>query len=174
MPLSPADGCGIWLWPASSPATLQLAGAESQHSRLQISAHAVSSISLCVLCHVQLFATPWTVACQSPPSLGFPRQAYWSGLPCPPPGDLFPNPGTDPTSPVSPALAGGFSTTAPPGFLLGHKSRDKSQLPYVGASHVLEGLPPGNLTAISQMPSVRVLVWERTGWAYFMSRAAQN
>ena len=39
-----------------------------------------------------LFATPWTVAHQTPLSMGFSRQEYWSGLPCPPPGDL-PNPG---------------------------------------------------------------------------------
>ena len=45
----------------------------------------------------------WTVAHQAPLSMGFSRQEYWSGLPCPPPGDL-PNPGTEPTSPVSPAL----------------------------------------------------------------------
>ena len=44
----------------------------------------------------------WTVACQAPLSVGSPRQEYWSGLPCPPPGDL-PDPGIKPTS-VSPAL----------------------------------------------------------------------
>ena len=44
---------------------------------------------------VPLFVTPWTVACQGPLSMGFSRQGCWSGLPCPPPGDL-PNPGTDP------------------------------------------------------------------------------
>ena len=37
------------------------------------------------LSHVQLFATPWTVACQAPPSTGFPRQEYWSGLSFPSP-----------------------------------------------------------------------------------------
>ena len=37
---------------------------------------------------VQCFATLWTVAHQAPPSMGFSRQEYWSGLPCPPPGDL--------------------------------------------------------------------------------------
>ena len=37
---------------------------------------------------VQLFATPWMVTCQAPLSMGFPRQESWSGLPCPPPGDL--------------------------------------------------------------------------------------
>ena len=42
-------------------------------------------------------ATPWTVAHQAPPSMGFPRQEYWSGLPCPSPGDL-PNPGIKPMS----------------------------------------------------------------------------
>ena len=41
---------------------------------------------------VWLFATPWTVAHQAPLSMGFSRQEYWSGLPCPPPGDLY-NPG---------------------------------------------------------------------------------
>ena len=46
--------------------------------------------------------TPWTVACQAPLSVGFSRKEYWSGLPCPPPGDL-PNPGIEPKSP---ALAG--------------------------------------------------------------------
>ena len=40
------------------------------------------------LSYVQFFATPWTIACQAPMSLGFPRQEYWSGLPCPPPGGL--------------------------------------------------------------------------------------
>ena len=45
----------------------------------------------------------WTLAHQAPLSMGFSRQEYWSGLPFPPPGDL-PNPGIEPTSPVSPAL----------------------------------------------------------------------
>ena len=37
---------------------------------------------------VQLFVAPWTVACQAPLSMGFSRQEHWSGLPCPPPGDV--------------------------------------------------------------------------------------
>ena len=41
-----------------------------------------------LLCCVQLFAIPWTVARQAPLSMGFSRQEYWSGLPFPPPGDL--------------------------------------------------------------------------------------
>ena len=47
---------------------------------------------------VQLFAITWTVACQAPLSMGFPRQGYWSGLPFPFPGDLS-NPGIKPRSP---------------------------------------------------------------------------
>ena len=64
----------------------------------------------------RLFATPWTVACQAPLFMGFSRQEYWSGLPCPPPGDP-PNPGIRPRSLISPALAGGFFTTELPGKL---------------------------------------------------------
>ena len=60
---------------------------------------------------VQLFVTLWTVARQAPLSMGFSRQEYWNGLPCPPPGDPL-NPGIEPASPVSPALAGGFFTTS--------------------------------------------------------------
>ena len=55
-------------------------------------------------------ATLWTVAHGAPLSMGFSRQEYWSGLPCPPPGDL-PDPGTEPKSLMSPALTGGFFTT---------------------------------------------------------------
>ena len=63
---------------------------------------------------VQLFATPWTVAHQAPLSMGFSRQVNWSGLPCPPAGDLT-DPGVEPASLASSALARGFFTTAPPG-----------------------------------------------------------
>ena len=59
------------------------------------------------------FGTPWTIAHQAPLSMGFAWHKYWSGLPFPPPGDL-PNPGIEPASPASPALAGGFFTTEPP------------------------------------------------------------
>ena len=47
---------------------------------------------------VQLFATPWIIACQAPLPMGFSRQKYWSGLPFPSPGDL-PDPGIKPDSP---------------------------------------------------------------------------
>ena len=59
---------------------------------------------------VQLFATPRTVTCQVPLPVGFSRQAYWIGLPFPPPGDL-PDPGIEPKSL---ALAVEFFTTKPP------------------------------------------------------------
>ena len=49
---------------------------------------------------VRLFVTPWTVARQAPLSMGFSRQEYWSGLPCPPPGDL-PSPGMEAVTHVS-------------------------------------------------------------------------
>ena len=64
-----------------------------------------------LLSHVQLFATPWTIAHQAHLSMEFSRQEYWSGLPFLPPGDC-PNPGI---RPVSPALAGWFFTTEPLG-----------------------------------------------------------
>ena len=69
---------------------------------------------MCVLSHVWLFATPWTVAQQAPLSMGFSRQQSWSRLPFPPPGEL-PDIGIEVMSPESPALGGRFSTTAPPG-----------------------------------------------------------
>ena len=59
-------------------------------------------------------ATLWSVVRQAPLSMGFSRQEYLSGLPGPPPGDL-PNPGIEPTSLMSPALAGRFFTTRAPG-----------------------------------------------------------
>ena len=52
---------------------------------------------------------PWTVAGQAPLPMEFSREEYWSGLPCPPLGDLS-NPETEPGSPMSPALAGRFFT----------------------------------------------------------------
>ena len=61
--------------------------------------------------HVQLFATLWTVALQSLLSMEFSRQEYWSGLAFPTPGDL-PDPGIEPASLVSPALASGFFITS--------------------------------------------------------------
>ena len=63
------------------------------------------------LSRVQLFVTPWTVAYQTPLSMGFSRQECWSGLPFPSPGDL-PNPGINPRSP---ALQADALLSEPPG-----------------------------------------------------------
>ena len=60
---------------------------------------------------VRLFVTPWIVAHQAPPSMGFSRQEYWGGLPLPSPGDL-PDPGIEPRSP---GLEADALTSEPPG-----------------------------------------------------------
>ena len=75
-----------------------------------------NTMPACVLIHfsrVRLFVTPWTVALQAPLSMGFSRQDYWSGLPCPPPGDL--PPGIEPAH-----TAGGFFIIEPPGKPIYH------------------------------------------------------
>ena len=68
----------------------------------------VHACKLSHFCRVQLRVIPWTVAHQAPLSVGFSRQEYWNGLPCPPPGNL-PDPGIEPESPF---LAGEFFTTS--------------------------------------------------------------
>ena len=67
-----------------------------------------------VLSQIRLCAILQTVAHQTPLSLEFSRQEYWSAMPFPTPEDP-PDPGIEPRSPVSLALAGGFFTTEPPG-----------------------------------------------------------
>ena len=64
--------------------------------------------------HVRFFVTPWTGARQAPLSMGFSRQEHWSGLPCPPPGDL-PDPGIEPATLVSLALQAVSLPLASPG-----------------------------------------------------------
>ena len=68
----------------------------------------------CMLSHVQVFVTLWTVALQSPLSVGFSRHKYWSWLPCPPPGDL-PNPRIKPESLMTPELQVDSLPAEPPG-----------------------------------------------------------
>ena len=82
-----------------------------------VSLHVSVCVCVCVLVaqSCQLFATPWTIVCQTPLSMEFSTQEYWTGLTFVSPGD-HPNPGIKPETPVSPALVtGGFSTTEPPG-----------------------------------------------------------
>ena len=64
--------------------------------------------------HVQLFATPWAVAHQAPLSMEFPREEYWSDLPCPTLDDLS-GPRIEPMALASPALASRLLTTVSPG-----------------------------------------------------------
>ena len=79
----------------------------SHDTRLkQLCTHAKSLQSCLTLCDP-------VVACKAPLAMGFSRQEYWSGLPFPTPGDL-PDPGIEPVSLMSPALAGRFFATAPP------------------------------------------------------------
>ena len=75
------------------------------------------------------FATPWTITCQAPLSMGFSRKEYWSGLPCPPPGDL-PNPGIEPRFP---ALQADSLPSEPPG---------KPKNTRVGGLSLLQGIVP--------------------------------
>ena len=67
------------------------------HAQAHIVEAGTRPVNVCVLSHVQLFETLWTVAHQAPLSMGFSNQEYWSGLPCSSPGDLS-NPGTEPRS----------------------------------------------------------------------------
>ena len=69
-------------------------------------------VCVCMLSHIQFFAVPWSIANQASLFMEFSRQEYWSGYTFPSPGDLL-NPGTEPVSLVSPALASGFLTTVP-------------------------------------------------------------
>ena len=79
----------------------------------------ITDVSVFIRSVVSNSAILWTVACQAPLSKGFFRQEYWSRLPSPTPGDL-PNPGIKPISLVSPAQAGRFFTTVPPGGSLNY------------------------------------------------------
>ena len=96
-----------------TPQLLTVRGSESEASNVGMSC--------------PTFATSWTVAYQILLSIGFPRQQYWSRLLFLTPGDL-PNPGMEPASPASLALAGGFFTTEPLGKLSDGINRPKNIL----------------------------------------------
>ena len=101
------------LW---EPLTGKIFGSDMLHSTLHKTEETCTS-HVCVRDVTSVMsdsARLWTVALQAPLSVAFSRQEYSSGLPCPPSGDL-PDPETEPESPVSPALAGRFFTTVPPG-----------------------------------------------------------
>ena len=95
-------------------------------------------------------ATPWIVAGQAPQPMGFSRRESCSGLPCRPPGHL-PNPGI---SHVSPALAGGFFTTEPPG---------KPRLPFGKCC-----LEPRHELHLEEDCEVKIIwVWGQGSWGSF-------
>ena len=134
----PSELVNVWNLPpfsGSSIPSLPRTGL-SKHSRAILSALAAfspgsSSHSLGQVYHgshvrlhakslqcVRLFATPWAIACQASLSIGLSRQEYYSGLPCPPPGDLLDS-GIKPTSPVASALQADSLPLVPPGKLFG-------------------------------------------------------
>ena len=96
----------LWLYVQSSLKHLKTLEMEGKRETV---VHMKAIVCECahLLGHVQLFVTPWTVTPQTPLSMGFSRQEYWSGLPFSPPADL-PDPGIELASPLSPALAGRF------------------------------------------------------------------
>ena len=105
-----------------------------------------------------LFATPQTVAHQAPLSMGFSRQEYWSGLPCPPPGDL-PDPRMEPVSLMSPASAGRFITTSATRLYSKHSAAAaaKSLQSCPTLCDLIDSSPPG-----SAIPGIqaRTLEWD--------------
>ena len=104
---------------SSLPWGLTLSSAPRIFAKNQLaSCRLVCCASVCMPSRAWLFETPWSVATQAPLSMEFSRQEHCHGLPCPPPGNL-PNPGVEPMSLVSPALAGRFFTTASPAKPLG-------------------------------------------------------
>ena len=106
-----------------------------------LSAHVLGHFS-----HVQLFVIPWTIACQAPLSMGFSRQEYWIGLPCPPPGDL-PDPGIELASLTSLTLSGGFFTTS--------ATQEATKNTGVGSHSLLQGIFPTQGLNGAAIPSSR-------------------
>ena len=104
------------------------------------------------LSRVRLFATPWTAAHQAPPSMGFSRQEYWSGLPFPSPGDL-PDPGIEPRSP---ALQADALTSEPPGS----PKHNTSQSQFLRREDYT--VPDHSILYIYAL-------WEKTGWTFITS-----
>ena len=97
--------------------------------------------------HVQLFVTPWTVTSQTPLSMGFSRQEYWSGLPVPSPGDL-PDPGIKPRFP---GLQADALTSEPPGKSKKIKKKKKKHHgPFVSVSRMTILLHPARIILLPE------------------------
>ena len=95
------------------------------------------------LSHVRIFATPWIVAYQAPPSMGFSRQECWSGLPFPSPGDL-PDPGIEPRCP---ALQADALPSEPPG-------KNVESQHYLKGFSLLKAVPPSLFILASSFASL--------------------
>ena len=120
--------------------------------------------------HVWLFAMLWTLAHQAPLSMGFSRQEYWNGLPCPLPGDL-PDPGIQSTSLTSPTLIGGFFiTSANWGFPGGTSGKN---LPASAGDIRPAGWIPGwgRSPGVGHSNPLHILAW-RTPWTEVMAHRA--
>ena len=105
--------------------------------------------------HVWLFVTPWTVVRQTPLSMEFSRQEYWSGLPCPSPGDL-PQPGMEPGSP---ALQADSLPSEPPGKPLCWRKENLVIKGIGGTASRL--LPEGTWTTYLAFLSFSFLIFKR-------------
>ena len=118
-----------------------------------------------LLSRVRLFATPWTVAYQAPPSNGFSRQEYWTGLPFPSPGDL-PNPGIKPGSPTLEADA---LTSEPPGKPQGRQEGQVNTCPSL--SLILQPLlfPTGENSFRNQIGLLLLLNQDSYHWLPWFS-----
>ena len=99
-------GSGQHRWQSNFPGSIGKSSWEFGDAENWRGERGLVRVVCCMLCHIShvwLSVAPWTVAHQAPLSMEFPRQEYWSGLPCPPPGDL-PNSGIEPASPTPPSL----------------------------------------------------------------------
>ena len=104
-------------WGSRSPEPFRcvLKGSSLQDFHFMVSSQlALQHVLPSCISHVHLFVTPWTIAHQAPLSMGSSRQEYWSGLPCPLPGDLL-HPRIEPKSHVAPALWADSLPLVPPG-----------------------------------------------------------
>ena len=110
-----------------------------------------SIVKLCLI-----LVTPWTIAHQTPRSMGFSRQEYQNGLPFPSPGS-FPNPGVEPMFSTSPALAGKFFSTEPPGKPKLNKWGDNIQLWRTLFPVLTWSIVPRLVLAIASWPAFRFL-----------------
>ena len=132
--------------------------------------------------HVLLFATPWTVAHLDSLSMGF-----WSGLPASPPGDL-PNPGTEPSSFMSPALAGRFFTTSTTWEIQGHNVPHDKYNEHWNILHtkvkrinhaLLVGMQNGSATMknglmLPQKVKYRITIWFSNSIPRYIPRGIEN